>query len=142
MAIEKQLTNEAPQQESLTDEEERELDIMVTMAKNLIDDGGYEIVEQAENSKDPGIILGQFLMQLGSQLGEELPFDVSPRIMFAHGGWVEEISDYLEEEYGVPRKVMDRAEIFIASSAQQMGQQQQAPQGQPGVPPTPQGGMV
>ena len=150
MALEQKLSEQAPQDGQLTKEEDAELDIMVTLSKNLIDDGGYEVIEKAQNSKDPGVIIGQFMMQLAEQLSEKLPFDPSPRIMLAEGGWVEEVSDYIEEEYSVPRKVMDRAEIYIASSVQQMGQQQQsaeqpgmeqqAAQGQP-VPAIPQGGM-
>ncbi len=117
------------QGQALTDEEEQDLSIMVDMAEEMIDDGGYEVVTQAlEQSKDPGQVIGQFMMQLASQLGEELRnqgIDINPKIMFAVGGWVEEISDYLQDEYDVPRDVMDRAEIYIGTSAQQMAQQQQ-----------------
>lgn len=138
MALESKVTQEqeAPSQERLSQEEDRELDIMVLLAKNLIDDGGFEVIEQAEGSKDPGVVIGQFIMQLGSQLAEQLPFEPSPRVMLAVGGWVEQISDFLQEEYDVPKKVMDRAEIYVASSAQQMAQQQ-AP-AQPGAAPQPQ----
>lgn len=138
------------QGQALTDEEEQDLSIMVDMAEEMIDDGGYEVVTQAlEQSKDPGQVIGQFMMQLASQLGEELRnqgIDINPKIMFAVGGWVEEISDYLQDEYDVPRDVMDRAEIYIGTSAQQMAQQQQqgaAPQQQmapeQGGPVLPQG---
>lgn len=127
MALEDELM-ESEDQETLGDEEEKDLDIMVSMAENMIDDSGSDLIEQAMSSKDPGVVIGQFLMQLGSQLGEQLPFDISPRIMLAEGGWLEQVSDYLQDEYDVPKKIMDRAEIFVASSAQQMaqGQQQQA----------------
>lgn len=137
MALEEQVA--APQQETLAKGEEDELKIMVNLAQDMIDEGGDQVVDQAMNSKDPGTIIGQFLMQLGSQLGEQLPFEISPRIMLAEGGWVEQISDYLQEQYDVPKKVMDRAEIFIGSSAQQMAQGQQAQQQQPAAP---QEGMV
>lgn len=132
--------DQTEQQERLTDEEEKDLKIMVNLGKNMIDEGGAQIVAQALQSKDPGVILGQFLMQLGSQLGEQLPFDPSPRIMLARGGWLEEMSDYLQEEYDVPRKDADRAEMFVASSAQGMAQQQ-GQQQQPPAPAAPQGGM-
>ena len=122
------------QQGRLTDDEEADLKIMVNLGKNMIDEGGAQVVEQALASKDPGVILGQFLYQLGGQLAEKLPFDPSPRIMLARGGWLEQMSDYLQEEYNVPRKDADRAEIYIASSAdaqakQQAQQQQPAQQG-------------
>ena len=130
MALDEQMAQQGP--ERLGKEEEDELRVMVNLAMNMIDEGGDQIIDQAMNSKDPGTIIGQFIMQLGSQLGEQLPFEISPRIMLAEGGWVEQISDYLQEQYDVPKKVMDRAEIFIGSSAQNMAQQQQqqpAPQG-------------
>ena len=130
MALDEQMAQQGP--ERLGKEEEDELRVMVNLAMNMIDEGGDQIIDQAMNSKDPGTIIGQFIMQLGSQLGERLPFEISPRIMLAEGGWVEQISDYLQEQYDVPKKVMDRAEIFVGSSAQNMAQQQQqqpAPQG-------------
>lgn len=130
MALDEQMAQQGP--ERLGKEEEDELRVMVNLAMNMIDEGGDQIIDQAMNSKDPGTIIGQFIMQLGSQLGEQLPFEISPRIMLAEGGWVEQISDYLQEQYDVPKKVMDRAEIFVGSSAQNMAQQQQqqpAPQG-------------
>jgi hypothetical protein len=136
------------QEDSLGDEEETDLEIMVSMAEDMIDEAGSQVIEQALNSKDPGVIIGQFIMQLGSQLAEQLPFDISPRVMLARGGWVEQISDYLQEEYDVPQKIMDRAEIFVGSSAQNMAQgaqQQAAPEQMPAeqaAPAMPMEGMV
>jgi len=149
MALDEELEKENRDSEDLTDEEESELSIMVNIAKDMIDEAGHQVIQQALESKDPGVVIGQFIMQLGSQLSEELPFDPSPRIMLAEGGWVEQISDYLQEEYDVPKKVMDRAEIFVGSSASAMAQggQQQAPQQgaavppQQAAPPIPEGGM-
>lgn len=141
MALDEEMMMQA-NQEQLTSEEEKDLEIAVALAENLIDEGGWKVIQQAEQSKDPAVIIGQFLMQLGAQLGEQLPFPISPRIMLAEGGWVEQVSDYLQEEYGIPKDVMDRAEIFIGSNAQAMAQaqQQQAPPA-PAVPVVPQGGM-
>lgn len=122
--------------EQLTDDEEDDLRIMVTLAKNLIDDGGYEVIEAAEDSSDPGQVIGQFLMQMVSQMAEELPADVkpSPRIFLCEGGWVEQISDYLQEDYDLPRDVADRAEIYIGTAAQAIAQGQQQPGGPAGPP--------
>ena len=134
MALEEELV-EQEDDGQLTDQEEDQLEVMVMLAENLIDEGGIEALDMAKGSKDPGQVIGQFLMQLGSQLGEQLPFEISPRIMLARGGWLEQVSDYLQDEYGFSKKDMDRAEIFVASSAQGMAQgqaaQQQAPQGAP-----------
>ena len=147
MALDEQMVQQQ-KQSLLSDEEERDLQISVMLAENLIDEGGWKVIQQAEQSSDPAVVVGQFLLQLGAQLGESLPFEISPRIMLAKGGWLEQVSDYLQEEYGVPKQVMDRAEIFIASSAQAMAQQQQqgvpqqAQPAAPAAPVMPQEGMV
>ena len=148
MALKEQLTEQEPKSTSgqLSDSEEKDLSIMVNLAKNLIDDGGLEVVKSAEQSSDPGQVIGQFLMQLGMQLSEKLSgmVDISPRIMLAEGGWVEQVSDYLQEEYGVPKNTMDRAEIYVGTTVQQMPQQGAAPnQAQPLMPQpaSPEGGM-
>ena len=130
MALEDKV-KEQQDNSQLTDAEENELEIMVLLAENLIDEGGIQALDTAKQSKDPGQVIGQFLMQLGSQLGEQLPFEISPRIMLARGGWLEQVSDYLQDEYGFSKKDMDRAEIFVASSAQSMAQGQQQQQAAP-----------
>ena len=138
MALEDNMKqNAVPQQDgSLSEEEETDLKIAVLIAERLIDGGGIKVIDNAiETSSDPGQVIGQFLMQMVSQMNEQLPKEaqLSKRIYFAHGGWVEQISDYLQEKYNIDKKIMDRAEIYIATAAQKMsqGQQQQAVQGQP-----------
>lgn len=149
MAIKDQIIEaEAPEtDDTLNDSEEKDLSIMVNLAKNLIDDEGINIIKQAEKSKDQGQVVGQFLFQLGSQLAEKLSgqVEISPRILLAEGGWVEQVSDYLQEEYGVAKNVMDRAEMYIGGMAQQMANNQKGGQPQPGAeqaqPAMPQGVM-
>ena len=137
MALEDQLQEQQSPQE-MTEDQEQDLSIAVNIAKNLIDDGGWEIIEQALESNDPGQIIGQFLMQLVAQMTENSPeeVDIDPAIYLAIGGWVEQISDYLQEEYDVPKEVMDRAEMYIGTASQQMlqGQQQQQAQMEQAAP--------
>lgn len=158
MALEQQVMQqqEAPMPEEeegaerLTPEEEDDLAIAVTLAQNIIDDGGIQVIDEAMNSSsDPAEVIGQFLMQLVAQMSEQLPEEVelSPRVFLAQGGWVEQVSDYLQEDYDIPREVMDRAEMFIAAQADSMAQgamqQQEAQQQQLAQPAMPQqGGMV
>lgn len=120
-------------------EEETDLRIGVMLAQKMIDEGGIDVIEEAiKTSKDPGQVVGQFLMQMVVQMAESMPreMQLSPRIYFAHGGWVEQVSDYLQEEYGIDQKIMDRAEMYIGGQAEQMaqGQAQQAVQGAQPVP--------
>lgn len=137
MALEQTMTEGQVEQDEATlgEEEEADLRIAVNIAKTLIDDGGVEIIDGAESSSDPSQVIGQFLVQMVSQMSESLPagIELSPRIFFAEGGWIEQISDYIQEYYGVPKKVMDKAEIYIGTAAEQIAQGQQAGQ-QPGQP--------
>lgn len=136
MALEEQLTKEAPSQEEGGDEE-LDLQISVLLAKHLLEDGGFDVIEKAvDSSSDPGQVVGQFLMQLGTQMHENLPEGVtlSPTIMLARGGWLEQVSDFIQQELGVKKEIMDKAEIYVASTAQQMAQGAQQ-QGDPNAPP-------
>lgn len=154
MALEDKLKEEQPEQMkgNMTDDEEQDLEIAVLLGKKLIDGGGSEIITAAQDSSDPAQVIGQFLMQLGSQLVEKMPEDMkpSPKIFLATGGWLEQMSDFLQEEYDISREVMDRAEIYVASSAKSMADaKQQGAQGAPAggapapaaAPAMPQGGM-
>lgn len=126
---------------ALNDEQEENLEMAVLLAKQLIAQGGSEVLDAAKTSKDPGQVIGQFLVQLGSQMGEQLPPEVSidPVIMLCEGGWVEQISDFLQEEYDVSREDADRAEIYVATTAEQIAKGQQAQQA--GATPAQEGGM-
>ena len=133
MAIKEQIV-EQEEEGVLSKSEQQDLSIAVNLAKNLIDDGGSEVIKSSETSKDQGQVIGQFLFQLGSQIAEKLSgmVTISPRIMLIEGGWVEQVSDYLQEEYGIPKDIMDRAELYIGGMAQEMAASQQgggAPQG-------------
>lgn len=138
MAIEEQLAQEeAATAQQLSEDDERDLEMAVLLGKRLVDEGGAEVLEAAATSSDPGQVIGQFLMQLGSQMNEAMPPDgkLSPAIFLAEGGWLEQMSDFLQEEYDISREVADRAEIYVATSAQQMAQSQQAgAQQQPAAP--------
>lgn len=158
MALEDKIKekDEAPKG-NLTDEEEQDLKIAVLLGEKMIDEGGIDVINQAiQESSDPSQVIGQFLMQLGSQMHESMPEDMqlSKKVFLCEGGWVEQISDFLQEEHGIKKSVMDRAEIYIASSAQQMAQgaqqtgesavpgQQQPPMPGPApAAPSPQEGM-
>lgn len=146
MAIEEMLQEQeqaAPDDEQviaegaeLTKEEETDLKIAVAMAEDLIDEGGKDVLETAKESTDPGQVIGQFLFQMVSQMSEQLPFEMSPRIYFAEGGWIEQVSDYIQEQYGIDKETMDRAEIYIGTAAQEMAQGGKG--GDPNAPAQPQ----
>lgn len=139
------LDQEQEQNDRLTDEDEDDLEIAVLLGKRLIDQGGQEVLDAAKNSKDPGQVIGQFLLQLGSQMGEQMPegMQLNPKVLLARGGWLEQMSDFLEEEYDLNRDIMDRAEIYVATQAQNMaqGQAQEQQATQQAAPPVPQGAM-
>lgn len=137
MALEDEMVKEAEttgptQGEGLAEEEQKDLRLAVLLAEEMIDSGGIDVINQAvEQSRDPAQVIGQFLMQLASQLDESLPEQakLSKNIFLVRGGWVEQMSDYLQEEYGISREIMDKAEIYIGSTAQQMAAQKAPPPG-------------
>ena len=133
MEQEPEMENEA---EDLEEQEEQDLQIAVDMGMEMIDDGGFDMIQQAiDQSNDPGQVIGQFLLQLGSEIMSKMPegLELSPRILLAHDGWVEQISDYLQDQYGVSEDIMNRAESYVGAAAMQMAQggAQQAPGGPP-----------
>jgi len=140
----------------LSKEEDDDVRIIVALAENMIDDKGKDIIASALNSKDPGQVIGAFLIQLANFITQNLPegVTVSPRIWLARGGVLEQVSDYIQENIKVDKAIMDRAEEFVAATLQQQAnqQQQQQPPAQPdasqgmppaqqGAPTLPQGGM-
>ncbi len=118
--------------------DELDLKIAVLMAQDMLDKGGVEpILTAVKQSSNPGQVIGQFLMQLASQMAEGMPDDMklSPALMLVEGGWVEQISDFLQEEYDIKKEIMDKAEAFIGVSSEQMAKAQQQPQGAPAEAP-------
>lgn len=143
MALEEKLS-QAPTPEAPENEDEIDLEIAVLLGQRLLDDGGFDVVEKAvASSSDPGQVIGQFIMQMGTQLMESMPegTELSPAILLAPGGWVEQISDYIQDEGVADKAVMDKAEIYVASTAQQMAQQAMA-KGDPNAPPVAPGANV
>lgn len=150
MALDKKLA-QAPEEQQSDPGGDLDMKIAVLMGMRLLDDGGFEVIDRAvESSKDPGQVIGQFLLQMGQQLYEKMPEDLkfSPDIMLAEGGWVEQISDYIQAELGVAPEVMNKAEIYVAHAATQMAQNKAAPAaadavqaGQPGPAMPPQGAV-
>lgn len=141
MALEDKL-KQAPPQEDPANEEELDLKIAVLLGERLLEEGGYGVIEKAvKSSSDAGQVIGQFLMQMGQQLHEGMPDDakLSPTIMLAQGGWIEQMSDLIQEEGAADKATMNKAEVYVASTAQQMAD---AKGGQAnGVPLPPGGGL-
>lgn len=137
MALDKKLAE--PATSSKLSSDELDLKIAVLMAEDMIAKGGYEqvIAPALKSSRDPGQVIGQFLMQLGQQIIEDMPDDMqlTPKILLAQGGWVEQVSDLLQDKYSVKKEIMDKAEIYVASTAQQMAQSRG---GNPAQAPMPQ----
>lgn len=131
----------------LNAEQKKDLKIAVLLGERLLRAGGFDVIQKAmKSSKDPGQVIGQFLLQLGQQMFEKMPSNIklSPRILLCPGGWVEQISDFIQEKLNVPKDVMDKAEIYIASTSSQMANAKRQ-QGQGNIngipaPPSPQPG--
>lgn len=142
-----------------------DLKIAVLIGEQLLYQGGFKAIQAAlKQSSDPGQAIGQFLFQMGQQMMENMPDHVklSPAILLAKDGWLVQISDFIQAKLGVPKAVMDKAEIYVASTATKMAQAKQqqgggaingiqappvgtpgnvAPQGQPVMPQQAGGGQ-
>lgn len=131
-----------------------DLKIAYLLAEQALYHGGFKIIQGAvDKSKDPGQAIGQFLFVMGQHIMDNTPGNIklSPAILLAPGGWVEKVSDLIQEKLKVPKQIMDKAEIYIASTASHMAQvkQQQGAGSINGIPappvpapggPAPQGG--
>ena len=142
MAIEDKMT-EVPEQEgtsaNMTDEQERDLEIAVLFGRNVLTDARVQSIAPALMSKDPGQVLGQFFLTLIKKIDESFVNDMAldKAIYLAEGGWLEQMSEALQDEYNVSEDITNRMETYVASMAQQMAQQgqQQAAQAPAAVPP-------
>lgn len=137
MALEDQMAAEEQQptnESNLTDAEEQDLEIALLLGERLLEDGGFDVMEKAiDTSSDPAQVIGQFFVQLIQKLSEDFPKDMalSPRIYLAQGGWLEQMMDRVIDELDLDLKVADKAEIYVAQMAKELGaanaQKQQAP---------------
>lgn len=118
--------------------EELDLEIAVKMGTRLMKEaGGLKAIEQAmSGSGDPVQAISKFLVQLIMQIKEAVSsqgVELSPNIVLAQGGWVEQMLDVIEGELGLPPDFSDQVfgdvvETFkaLAQSPQGAGQQQAA----------------
>jgi hypothetical protein len=162
MALEEQLAQAqpagaeqaAPQLEEMNEEEEIDLQTAVLMAERMLQEEGFDVIEQAiETSSDPAQVIGQFLLQMIMQMDEAAPNDskFSRRIWLAKGGWLEQVMDIIIDEFQLDYAIADKAEVYVAQTASEMakaglarGQQAQQQGVAPGqaTPTLPQGGPV
>lgn len=121
MALEKEVNKESRSEASY------DLSIAVKLAKTLIAEGGYKVIETAmSSSKDPSQVIGQFLLQLGSEVKNVIETKTGSKfnsaVLLMENGWLEQVSDYLQDVYNIPNDVMVKAEQFVGTAALQMNQ--------------------
>lgn len=110
-----------------------------TGIKIMKDMGGMQLIDEAINtSNDPVQAIGQFLGQLVMRLGEDVAqeLDLDPRALFAKGGFLEEMLNYIEDQLGLPEEFSDSVynEVVELVKAATMPPSQAAPQMQgPGL---------
>lgn len=127
----------------MSDDDKETLSIMVDQAQQAIEQGGADVIQQAmSGSKNPAQVIAQFILQLGSQIADSMDsqgMPVNPQVMLNEGGFVEQVSDFLQSYYDIPKDVMDQAEKIVGAAAMSMHQAESAPQGQqaPAAPEQP-----
>lgn len=125
-------------------------DKIMQLVMKLLEQGGWDVVEQALNSQDPAQPLGAFIAQLIMQITEQMANaeqDMDLRAWLMPGGIVEMLLNVFEAEFDLPSEFSD--EIFknvvkniqsaVQEPQQQAQPQQAAPQG--GLQGMAQGGM-
>lgn len=132
-----------------------DVEIVTRMGIQLLMEGkGLEVIEKAvRQSKDPGLVVGQFFAQLIGQLAEKLAgeIDLDPRVFLAKGGFLENMLNFVEKKLGLPSEFSDQVwsevvEVIKAAANNPADQNAPAPgapiaqQASPGISP-PQPGM-
>lgn len=123
----------------------QDADKIFRLVMQLMEKGGWDVVEQALDSQDPAQPIGAFIAQLIMQVTEQMAQseqDMDLRAWLAPSGIVEMLLNAIEAEFDLPEEFSE--EIFKnvvnnIKSALQEPQQGQQPQGQPA--PAPQGGL-
>lgn len=88
------------------------VEVAVRMGIKLLrDGGGLKLISEAMNqSKDPALVIGQFLAQLVGKLAEQLRdnYNVDPGLFVASGGFLDNILDYIEKQLKLPEEFSDQ----------------------------------
>jgi hypothetical protein len=120
----------------------KDLEIAIRMGiKMLLDGKGLDVIHKAiTESKDPAMVIGQFLSQIMMALAQKLHEQVGldPRIFLAKHGWLEEMLDYIEAKLKLPPQFSDEVYgqvLEVLKAAAQGGA------GKNGRPPVPQQGQ-
>lgn len=117
--------------------EELDLEIAVKMGTRLMKEaGGLKAIEQAlGGSGDPVQAISKFLVQLIMQIKEAVSsqgVELSPNIVLAQGGWVEQMLDVIEGELGLPADFSDQVFGDVVETFKALAQ---SPQGGGGAAP-------
>lgn len=120
--------------------EELDLEIAVKMGTRLMKEaGGLKAIEQAMNgSGDPVQAISKFLVQLIVQIKEAVEqqgIELSPNIVLAQGGWVEQMLDVIEGELGLPPDFSDQVFADVVETFKALAQSGGNAGPQPGAAP-------
>lgn len=125
--------NEAPPE--MGEKEVQDKQLMVMMGADLMEQGGNDVIAKAlEQSQDPTQVVGQVLAQVMMTLAEKggRDMDIDPRVFLAKGGWLEDMLNYIESRFGLPKEFSDDAwyaVVEMVKASAQAGSQPAQPQG-------------
>lgn len=138
MTLEKNVQAKSQPKANFSEEEDKDLRIGVLIGEQLLEQGGLDVIQKAvDSSSDPAQVIGQFFVHMIQHLQEKMPPEVklSPRIYLSKNGWLEQMMDYVIEKIELDPKVADRAEVYVATTAQQLAKAKPAAPGQEGADP-------
>lgn len=123
-----------------SDMEKLDLEIAVKMGTKLLREaGGIQAIEKAiQGSGDPVQAISKFLVQLIMQIKEAVQsqgVELSPKIVLAKGGWVQQMLDVIEQELGLPPEFSDQIFGDVIETFKALAQGNKQPsQAAPGAP--------
>lgn len=125
-----------------------DVEMAVRMGVKILKEGkGLDVISKAVNeSKDPAMVIGQFLAQIMAKLAEQMrdQYGSDPGMFLAKGGWLDFMLDWIEKQLGYPSDFSDKIyeQVLEVIKAAAMGpdapnnvMDPNAPPGQAAPPP-------
>jgi hypothetical protein len=117
---------------------------IMPLVLQLMNKGGWNIVEDALDSQDPAQPLGRFLAELIMKVAtaaQQKNLQLDMKVFLRDGGVVETLLNIMEEQFDMPPEFSDEIFATLVQVIEQgmQSQGQQAPQGQPQQAPPQQG---
>ena len=138
----------APESKGPQDIAKLDLEIAVKLGTRLLKDaGGLDALRKGvQSSADAPQVVAKFLVQLIMKIKDTLSaqqIQLTPEIVLADGGWIEQMLDVIEKELKLPPEFSDNVVADVMETFKALAQSEAKGEQQPAAagPPQAQGGM-